>query len=72
MSDERRAILDLLADGPGLTPKEIAEELDRPSGNIRFLLFKLANDGAVVKEDGRYHLAAIQPSPPTMPLSDHE
>lgn len=57
-SDARKAILDLLKDGPsdGMYPREIADALGQQSGAIRFLLHKMmkADDGCITKVKGKY------------------
>ena len=43
---------------PGMYPREIAEVLDVPSGNVRRLLFSMVRDGEVITSGlGRYRVA---------------
>src|SRR5215210_7942081 len=50
ISNERRAILDALRSaGVPLAPKEIAERIDKPDGNVRKLLHGMRDDGQVVQ-----------------------
>jgi hypothetical protein len=58
-SAERQAILDALraAGLDGLTPKELAEQLGKSSNSIRFLLFRMKEEGLVHRlTNGRYVL----------------
>ena len=58
MSEERREIVELLkeAEEP-MSPKEIAEAIGKPKGNVRFLLSKLVGDGVVERVGyGRYQI----------------
>ena len=65
ISNERKAIIDLLRSAGCLKPKEIAERLGKPSGNIRKLLFTMAGIQQVTLiEDWRYAAARL-----TCPLS---
>jgi hypothetical protein len=58
-TQERQAIIDLLTDGPpeGLSPKEIAEALDKPQGAIKTMLFRMKNSGQLVSSSGKYMVA---------------
>ena len=50
ISEERQAILDALRSaGVPLAPKEIAERIERPDGNVRKLLHGMRDDGQVVQ-----------------------
>jgi hypothetical protein len=50
ISNERREILDALTRaGVPLAPKEIAERIDKPDGNVRKLLHGMRDDGQVVQ-----------------------
>jgi hypothetical protein len=53
-SDERSVILKLLADNRDpMTPSEIADALGWPRNNVKQLLFKMFNDGDVVRPAGK-------------------
>jgi hypothetical protein len=55
MSQERRAILDVLVRGKQpLTPTELAHALGKKVGAVKYLLFRMAQDGQVRNERGRY------------------
>lgn len=55
MGEERKEIVELLKSTPDLTPKQIADSLNKKSGNIRFLLTKMVKDGQVSDIDGVYN-----------------
>ena len=59
LSDDRQAIVDLLAASPeALRPKDIAEMTEIPYGRVRKLLLELANGGYIRHEGhGRYSRA---------------
>lgn len=58
VSKQRRQVLELLSElepGEGLTPREIADILDRPGGTVRKLLFDMTKAGLVERVGrGRY------------------
>lgn len=58
LSEERREIIDLLRKSPTpMSPKEIAEILNRKDGAVRKMLFDMTKDGQVKNEGGgRYSL----------------
>jgi hypothetical protein len=57
-SDERKAILDALAEaGKPLTPSEIAHAAKMQANNVRYLLHKMNKAGEVMVFDGRYEAA---------------
>ncbi len=58
LSQERQGIIDLLRNaGVAMTPKEIAEALNRKDGAVRKMLFDMTRDGQVKNEgSGRYSL----------------
>jgi hypothetical protein len=60
-SRERNAILDAIAEAKEpVGPKDIAAATGMPAGNVRFLLLKLVEEGAVTKAGyGRYRLATV-------------
>ena len=60
-TQERQAIVDLLTDGPpeGLTPKEIAEAVNKPHGAIKTLMFKMRNAGQLTSARGKYTIAEV-------------
>lgn len=60
-SHERNAILDAIAEAKEpVGPKDIAAATGMPAGNVRFLLLKLVEEGAVMKAGyGRYRLASV-------------
>ena len=50
LSNERQAVLDALRSaGVPLAPKEIAERIDKPDGNVRKLLHGMRDDGQVTQ-----------------------
>ena len=51
MSQERRDILDVLADGPKF-PKAIADALNKKSGAVRYLLHQMVRAGEIVELGG--------------------
>lgn len=55
-SGQRSAILAAIrAVAPdGLRPRDIAQATKQRSGNVRYLLFRMRNDGEVVERDGHY------------------
>jgi hypothetical protein len=57
-SEEREAIINVLADtNKPMGPKAIADALKADTANIKQLLFKMANDGEVMKKSrGQYVL----------------
>lgn len=55
-SKERREILELLGSSEPLTPKDIAESLGKPGGNVRRLIAKLCKDGMLRSANGKYTL----------------
>lgn len=56
-SQERQAIIALLADSPEpMRPKAIAEALGKKDGAVRFLLHKMTKDGEIDGLGGSYHL----------------
>lgn len=62
-SSERTAILETIgADKGGLRPGDIAKRLDKPSGHVRQLLYKMKQSGEVtVDKEGMYHIGNVQP-----------
>jgi hypothetical protein len=55
-TNERQAILDLVAQRGASTPKEIAERLGKKGSTIRRLLQKLHGEGELVVHDHRYSI----------------
>lgn len=62
-SDERKAILDVLATGTSMAPADIAAATGMPSNNVRRLLFKMARTGEVSKI-GTGYVSETTPSTP--------
>jgi hypothetical protein len=51
---ERREICDLLHEEGGLTPKQIAVELNKPRPAVRAMLKRMLSDGLLVKDGTKY------------------
>jgi RecA-family ATPase len=70
ISKERREILDCLGDDIK-TPKEIAAELDKSHGNIKYLLADMFKNGQVDKVDKGKYKAIVKETvyPPQLPLT---
>jgi hypothetical protein len=70
ISNERRELLDALTSaGVPLAPKEIAERIDKPDGNVRKLLHGMRDDGQVVQHGThpryKYTPTTTTPTTPT-------
>jgi len=54
-SEERADVLKVLRDlGQPMTPKDLADALDKPAGTMRVMLHRMAQAGEVVAREGRY------------------
>ncbi|MDP2815522.1 MAG: AAA family ATPase, partial [Rectinemataceae bacterium] len=53
MSEERRSILSLLSDNGAMSPKTIAECLQKNLNALYALLFLMKRDGQIIQEEGR-------------------
>lgn len=71
LTRERQAVLDALREfGEPVGPKELAEVLGQKPENVRFLLRRLCDEGAVRKTDrGRYTTTPVTPITPLTPLT---
>ena len=72
-STTRQAVLDLLRQHGEMTPKEVAEALEKPSGTITSVVFRLVKEGMLVKR-GRGQYACSSTDAPTdiCQTEDHE
>ena len=63
MSEERRAILTLLAENGAMSPKTIAECLRRNLNTLYSTLFRMRQDGQIIQEEerGLYKLPSKKP-----------
>ncbi|MFA0889233.1 MAG: AAA family ATPase [Synergistales bacterium] len=60
ISEERRQILDLLNEAGPMRVKDVAETLGREKDTTNWLMWKMKEDGLLVKDrDGRYSLPAV-------------
>lgn len=69
MSEERRAILGALADGP-LTPREVADRLGKNYSTIKNTLWNMSKAGEVAVEKGKYSQIDRRPDRPVDPGED--
>lgn len=66
MSEERKSILQVLEEaGEPMRPSEVADALDKPRNTIKQRLWKMAQDGQVVNDDGRYRITDNRHNPIT-------
>jgi DNA-binding transcriptional ArsR family regulator len=55
LTPERREVLSLLREQPGLYPRQIQERMNKAGNTVRKLLMEMKRAGLVVSEDGRYY-----------------
>jgi hypothetical protein len=82
-SKERQVLVDAINLMPGIKPAELADATGKSRGAVRYLLFRMVQDGELRVRDGGYHpgfskppsttpITANTPNPPTptAPVSD--
>ncbi len=63
-SQSKQAILDLLAKNGGMSPAEVAKELEKPRAAIKLSLFRMEQEGLIVKQGrGCYALPSCDTHP---------
>lgn len=64
-SQERQQIIDAIKDiGSDVGPRDVAEVLDKPYGNIKQLMFRMVRDGDLVNAGrGKYNIPERMPQP---------